>query len=117
MIAKEILAAMRKLLEDPTHWTQGVNARTATGEEVSWHDDQACTFCLNGAMCKVDPDSGDNKSSYHFQARDLIHHCIQEKFGQRLDLVDFNDAKGRKHEEILSVIDCAIEHAPEEQPA
>jgi hypothetical protein len=43
---------IRELLSDPTRWTQHVSARNVQGDPVHPRSEEACAWCLLGAMHK-----------------------------------------------------------------
>lgn len=105
----EGLKSARILLENG--WTAGKAARNRRGESVGVFDPTACSFCVLGAVWRVggfvDPLGG--------CMEDLVRRVIRA----RVPLGDhapgkYNDAEGRTKEEILSVIDEAIELAKAE---
>lgn len=106
----EGLKKARTLLENG--WTTGKTARNSRGESVGVYDPTACSFCVLGAVwrvgCFVDPLGG--------EMEELVRRAIRVRvpLGSHAPGT-YNDAEGRTKEEILSVIDEAIELAKGEK--
>jgi hypothetical protein len=106
-----VLRDTRKILQERQHWTQCVSAADRNGQVVDTLDDRAFCFCLIGAIDRaIQP--------YKIEASgvtDKILNAISAlKFNREfayISIIDFNDDSNRKHEEILQVLDKAIERA------
>lgn len=53
MEPREALIAARALISDSEHWCQDVHAEANTGMEVCLDDEEAYSFCADGALSKV----------------------------------------------------------------
>lgn len=110
----EDLKAIRELLSDPAHWTQGTHARDADGNRVDSMSKYATCFCLDGAAQRVT----EQRNSYDEYAprleaiHDAFNSCIPENM--TCDFVTWQDREGRQHAEVIQLIDAAI--AQEETP-
>jgi hypothetical protein len=98
------LVALRRLFEE-CQWTQGANARDARGRAVSDTAPDATCFCLVGGMNRVlKPDDGPDR---YLELKDALTSCGVP------DLVMFNDQRGRTKEDVLTLIESAIERKKE----
>ena len=123
----EHLKRVREILALPEHWTQGnygtrVPVRLAPGQlsqaDLAVPIPLASCFCLHGAWAKVAMENGEGFQAAinHFPFQVALGDCVpgEAGFDEKGDLitianvVTFNDAPGRTHEEILAVLDCAI---------
>lgn len=89
-----VLVAARKLIEKPEHWCQG---RYHIGE----------ASCAEGAVLSVTSEYDDTQTNI---ARAGAFAALDRAVGGYI--VDFNDAPGRTHSEVLAVFDKAIEAQP-----
>jgi len=124
----EVLKAVRALLTDPAHWTQGAYARSGPVPEGvkpaeyitnSVYDLQGATcFCLNGAVAKV-LGKPNTLSINHTLMDHALSGCTPEKMviggvgkysirydDESISSVSFND--NSTHAEVLAALDCAI---------
>jgi len=125
----EHLKRVREILALPEHWTQGnygtrVPVRLAPGQlsqaNLAVPIPLASCFCLHGAWAKVAMENGEGFQAAinHFPLQVALGDCVPGEAVPDFDndgnpvvvpsVVDFNDAPGRTHEEILEVLDCAI---------
>jgi hypothetical protein len=51
--ANDIILKVIALIENPKAWTQGVPARDVEGTSVPPNNQQACKWCMLGALTKV----------------------------------------------------------------
>lgn len=108
------MVALRELLAVPERWTQWGNAKDAKGDIVPYYDPKAVRFCINDGLLKVcdvpqDPHNGEGMSwdpSLLDACQDQLDECVKKKVGP-MARSTFND--GHTHEEVLEVIDCAVE--------
>lgn len=105
----EGLKSARVLLENG--WTTRQTARNSRGEGVSVYDPTACSFCVLGAVWRV----GGYVSPLGGDMEELVRRVIRARvpLGNHAPGT-YNDAEGRTKEEVLSVIDEAIELAKAE---
>jgi hypothetical protein len=102
MNALEVLKATRELLSDPARWTQGVYARVGD-EQCDELNPFASCFCLSGAFWRFGADE--------------IHPARLRLSGVLgvTNLIAWNDAPERTHNEVLAALDKAIALAEQEQ--
>lgn len=107
----DILKAARELLSDPAHWTQGWYAKDARGEDVIYNGGKAVCWCMQGALAYVTctETQGADWSGALTALAELTKHVPDgERDLLRHHAIAYNDAVGRKHEEILSWFDKTI---------
>jgi hypothetical protein len=95
---KQDLRAMLALYSEPENWTQGTYARDHQGNPKSPESEEACSWCLSGAGYCV---PGDPWPRIAF-LRSLIGG----------PLTNWNDAPERTFEDVIALLDKAIEAAP-----
>ena len=101
-----ILKEARALVEKG--WTQNAEARNKRGAECSKLDRHACAWCITGAMDAVSYKRFTLASLDWQEAVRAIRIAINRDVEYTF-LSDWNDAPGRKKEEVLAVFDKAIE--------
>jgi hypothetical protein len=94
MSAVNELRAVRAIVADPAHWTQGAYAKDSIGLQVTPQSNQAVCFCLAGALHKA-------KANY------MAGRFVENLTGIG-DIIDWNDAPGRTHDQVLDLLDRAI---------
>jgi hypothetical protein len=104
----QVLTDMRKLLDDPKHWTKHARALTATGTTPT---DGVCgrnaySFCLMGACERAA--GGWDQQAYSETRRALteltaIANCT--------GIVSFNDRYATKHADVLAFLDLGVQVA------
>lgn len=124
------LKTIRELLSDPARWCQGCHAQTPSGVRVDPNDSEACQWCLDGALLKV---IGRGGTTQYYQAAYTLRTCIRELFPEmrrpqatgvpleNYSFVSLNDghwddrhpSKGKSHDHVLRVLDCAIKKSEE----
>lgn len=106
MKPSELLTVLLKLFEDPSRWTQGYYAYDINRRTVSPFDVSAACFCLIGGCAKVRPLGQPEVSQ---EAKTYLSRALRARVGFSNDrgLVDFNDASGRKVEEVRDLIEDA----------
>ena len=97
-----LLKAKAKLDEDS--WIQGFSALTKNGEMVSTSDRRACKFCASGALSSVASTPKYGLVAF-IEAAEFLDDAVIGKY--KGDIVSFNDAKGRKLEQVLKIFDRA----------
>lgn len=90
---KQVLSRALKLLSRRGGWIQGQL------------EDEDCGFCLIGVIYEAS--GGTDKVLIRLQATEAVRDVISEKTG-RGSIAEFNDAPGRKKEDILAVIRSAM---------
>lgn len=105
----EILHRIRGLISDPNHWTKGVFATDQHGAAVPASDPTATCFCVAGAAMRVRSQI-DEADLIHFREAKSI---MRITAGGWLPI--FNDDPLTTHQDVMSVIDKAIEMAGERE--
>ena len=108
----DFLKAVREKISRPESWTKHDYAKDVNGEAVSPIAPEAVCWCIRGAIASVegiDGDEGDDGDQAFF-ALGPIGAAVFEKTGDRL-IAGFNDTS--THEEVLAVLDRAVEIARE----
>lgn len=109
------LIKVRELLAPRDQWTQGTFARAADGRPVQSASPDATCWCLLGATHKV---CGGNTAPLTAETKAALTRTLWAMRGYpdvedtlSPELTDFNDRPrmGRNHEEVLALIDTAIE--------
>lgn len=99
MISKlTILKGARAILDSPNRWTRRSYARDANGRPVPIMDGKACSFCLVGALGRA----AGGLAGAHLAERILSDELMDYA-------PDWNDDPERTHEEVIAVLDAAIE--------
>lgn len=82
-------------------WTQGVYARTGTGEEISVIHPAACMFCLSGAITRA---SFGRKNEVRLAdaARRAVDRVLDSQVPGCRTL--YNDAPNRTKEDVIKVL-------------
>ena len=110
----EKLEKIKGLLSDQDRWTQGYYAKDENGEDVSCFADDACQWCLLGAITKVtDPllISIDVRNMIDYAIMDLHKDLFEEAKDESVEpVVFFNDHENTTYETVINVIDAAIVH-------
>lgn len=97
--ARDILVKVKDLLSDPEHWCKGWYARTATGVPTTPNAPDAASWCLTGAIRKVEQKG-------HVALQQQVNRAFRLE-DYPMNLPDLNDE--HTHEEVLAEIDKAIE--------
>jgi hypothetical protein len=105
---KEILVAARELISDPDHWAKGYFAFDKYNQRISPENKQAVKWCLVGAIRHSEPEGYANSiAAAQRIVSDLLADLPDASLPGYLGL--FNDQ--HSHEEVLAVLDEAIEKA------
>ena len=104
----QVLERAAELVEQG--WTQGVVARTPSGNECDFYSSQACAWCAIGALDRGCHEIG-------ISAFFVSHLKLQIATGERGTIADWNDAPGRTQADVVSAFRRAIELAKEEAAA
>lgn len=99
-----ILRKARALLDDPQKWCQKAYAKTKWGNHIGPETKAAAQWCAVGAMRKV-AGAGDISDALR----------MLDTYVRDGDIVSYNDAKCRKHAQVLKVFDRAIAKMEKEQ--
>ncbi len=99
------LKQVRDLLEKG--WTQEASARDADGEPLLSTDTRACSFCILGAVWRA-------VAGHDNPMESRLVYALRNAIGEDAKLVAYNDTPGRTQDEILALVDKAIENIKEE---
>ncbi len=97
------LVRARKLLEDPANWLQGRFVERYMIDGVVYQ-----RYCIVAALELAIPERAWSTLA---EAKDIISGYVPAKYGT---VEAWNDSLGTKHEDVLRVLDLAIEEAREE---
>ena len=115
----QVLHEARAILDDPDRWVQTYLTRNAYGEGCEYLASDACAWCLVGAiqqagqdLVNLGPDPDDREVSgalYNatMAAQDIADDYIVAAGYQ--NAAAFNDAEGRTHAEVLSMMDALLD--------
>lgn len=96
------LVRVKELISTPEKWTKNYDARDKNGEIVRFCDDSAVCWCLSGALAKIFADD-----EMMEKAADIINNHVSGDGSYW----DWNDLKTTTHEQVMQVLDAAIEEA------
>ena len=65
----KVLIEARKIISEPEHWTQGVFARDALGNDTDWDSPEAVCWCTAGAIRKA-------AGAFHYHQEQSIEYHI-----------------------------------------
>ena len=108
--AKQILTETRELLRDKQKWTQGAY-RTNTIEP---HKGQ---FCLIGAVRQCAGYYSRSAINWYYpyiRAVKALEECLPVRppqYREEQAIIAYNDREHAKHEDIMQMLDCAVEKA------
>ena len=100
----EIITDTKQLLSDPERWTKGAYARYGRDGKQIWPKEElAKCFCLGGAVIKLTSNASECNA-----ITDVLN--IQIRRGKKYyTLPQFNDAPETTHEDIIGLLDKALE--------
>lgn len=116
----DILKGTRELLSDPARWTKGQFARDKGGFVTRLTSNDAVCWCVRGAILKTYDDHGLFFLDLFYLSTRLIERALpadlvsKSKEDGKDPIVDFNDDPNTTHEDVLKVLDKAIELAAKE---
>ncbi len=96
VLTKTLIQRVQRLLEKQERWTKGVSARDANGASTYPSSDNACSWCLTGALDAVAL-NGDR-----YIAGNLVQDAVQARGYSNIPA--FNDAPETTHYDVLSVL-------------
>jgi hypothetical protein len=106
----EILTEAKKLVRNRERWTKGAAARNKKGSVVATKSEEAVSWCINGALYKV---NGSSKGAgYIIQAaRELYPHSY------RFSSINGVNDGVNSHTQLMTIVNRAIEIAKEDERA
>jgi hypothetical protein len=87
-----------ELLESPERWAQGFFAFNQDGDTRSPRSDEACKWCVFGAIKRIYSGSAEDEAFY--KLNDIIH----ESDPRFILMVNWNDDPKRTHAEVLEAV-------------
>lgn len=110
----ELLKKVRSLLEKKERWTKKAYARTVDGSNTHYPcDKDVVCYCLVGAVRRVENGTSEDVKNDAYEA--LGREILGKDSAFPADtIINYNDAKGRKHSQILNLIDRAIKRLQKE---
>lgn len=102
----QVMREMRELLAEPERWTQRVLARTETHEATAPYYSDAVSWCLGGAIQKV---IGELSPTIGYSIRNALDLAMRRQGSRAFNYVTWNDWTGRRHTDVLALLDLAIE--------
>jgi hypothetical protein len=109
----EILKSVKEeVLNSPERWTQGASARQDDGGVVSYESGEAVCWCLTGAVALVARkmplcETGESEFS---RTMAVLAIAIDPTLTRYVSIPSWNDAYTTKYEDVIAVIDRAIEN-------
>lgn len=105
----KVLNKLEKLLSDPERWCKGVLALDSTGKLIDPRGDDACKFCMSGAVTAA---CGTNRRFRGLVMTRLYTAAVDYATQQQQDRVvwsipSFNDAETTTHDDVMKVIRIA----------
>lgn len=109
--ASAILREARALIDKPEKWAQGAYGRDQYGRKIGGSTRRAVCFCAIGALNS----SGGGRAAKDALARALpVGACVP--YGRsEASVIEWNDAPGRTHAEVMDAFDRAIALAEQEE--
>lgn len=124
MNARDLLIAARAKIEKPEAWTQGSAAKDENGVPMLPNSRYACQWCSVGAIAVATAEAYEQRrggephrfllwgemETLRQEASSALAQQIKYWDGQavRYCIADFNDARHRKHADVLAAFDKAI---------
>ena len=102
----DVLQDVKELLITPGHWIKGIIAHNEKGLVTDPIENDACGWCLLGAIDHVAYHNNINRETRN-EVQDIIYKVLEEQRGM-CSIPDFNDDHNTKHSDILDVLDEAI---------
>lgn len=109
MTLLEHLKAVRELIGTPEKWTKQVYARDHYGMQCSIQSEEACTYCIVGAIRKICDYRASN--TYNFLK---TYSPMKSPQGEG-ELICFNDNPCTEHSSMMTILDKAINDAELEE--
>lgn len=94
---------VKDFLNNPKKWTQGANARNKLGEAVNIDSNDACSWCLSGAILACSPPHGLLRETLCVS----ILRSIKELYPNFDSIQGFNDHYNTTFEDVKKVLEHA----------
>ena len=107
--AIQILREARDLIRDPWCWEQGYFARDERDMPTSYWDKHAESWCAEGALCLKASVDKRVKTGAYMLALAALTDSIPGDWDGRRTVHAWQDARGRRHEEVIRLFNRAIE--------
>ena len=94
----DVIMKAMELIGDPTRWTKNTNARNDKGVATGHNEPDACSFCMSGALRKIDP---------YVAPFSYVLDAINKGKGNKkhyLNLPSYNDVQNRSHEQVMNTM-------------
>lgn len=105
-LVHDLLVKARELIKDEENWCKNALAKNKRGNLVSEKSDDACSFCMIGAVS-----CAGNRNLYSMgevdNAIDILQRSIIDQGVGVIPISVFND--GASHKDVIKVFDHAIE--------
>ena len=114
MKTSDALTEIRSLIATQDRWLRFSYAQDEDGAECEPIDPLACSFCLAGARVWAKeniPGVGDTHKEQIFHIQEAIAEYTPVLVAGIISSVAFNDHDDTTHEDVLAVLDRAIENA------
>lgn len=100
MNTKDYLIKIKETINTPNKWCKGFYATNKNGKPVLVNDDTALCFCISGAMDKV---------IFYYPDKIKIHNKLFFTLNLNMNLTIFNDSSETTHQDVMDLIDKAIQ--------
>ena len=104
---------MKKLVDTPDKWLQGVWAKKANDENVKASSAEACKFCMSGALIHAMPEPEVRDSGDYLLLRERCFDVFRDKLGEQhgfISLYVWNDMDDRTHDDVLRLFEAVLEN-------
>lgn len=99
------LIEIKNFLSDPARWTKDAYARDKNGKQVSTDDETAYCFCLTGLLLNKQVSA---------KPCSAVLRALHKLEGSYINIPEFNDDVKTTHEDVLKLLDSAIEISTEQ---
>lgn len=112
-----ILKEAKKVISDPNRWTKEAYAKTATGHRTDPNSPRAHCYCISGAVRKViglgtlPSYLQDTRNDQYYRVMKILDIAAASTAFKTANVIAFNDLERTSHEDMMQVIDLAIELA------
>ena len=106
---KKVLMTVRSIIEDERSWGKGQDAVNASMKKVGVMHENACKWCLSGAIQRALILYGKRYPDEVAVRKQII--TVLEKRHLTSNIVRFNDSVRTTHKDVMDVLDEAIDTA------